>query len=62
MTSNSVRPGEGDLVEGTGAEPFRGPRNRLAAERPVETDRVKSDVVDSEFRFNCVSTRPRLER
>src|SRR5262245_7488181 len=30
--------------------------------RQVQTNRVKSDVVDSKLRFNCVSTGQRLDR
>src|SRR5262245_27684526 len=36
--TSSARPGEGDLVEGAGAEPFGGPGHRLAAERAIEAD------------------------
>src|SRR5262249_25265763 len=36
--ARSAGPGEGDFVEGAGAEPFGGTRHRLAAERPIEAD------------------------
>src|SRR5262245_66528400 len=39
QTARLAVPGEGDLVEGAGAEPFGGTGHRLAAERPIETDR-----------------------
>src|SRR5229473_1989235 len=37
--TTSAGPGEGDLVEGAGAEAFGGAGHRLATERPVEADR-----------------------
>src|SRR6516162_3866414 len=37
--TSSAGPGEGDFVEGAGAEAFGGAGHRLAAERPVEADR-----------------------
>src|SRR5215472_1624291 len=39
VRTRSARPGEGDFVEGAGAEAFGGAGHRLAAERPVEADR-----------------------
>src|SRR5262245_40490940 len=36
--TRSAGPGEGDLVEGAGAESFGGAGHRLAAERPIEAD------------------------
>src|SRR6266516_2679535 len=36
--NRSAGPGEGDFVEGAGAEPFGGAGHRLAAERPIEAD------------------------
>src|SRR5262249_19956661 len=36
--TGSTCPGEGDLVEGAGAEPFGGTGHRLAAERAIEAD------------------------
>src|SRR5215813_1489687 len=37
--TRSAGPGEGDFVEGAGAEAFGGTSHRLATERPVEADR-----------------------